>query len=111
MPTANVSLQLYERNDETVDHTVTRDGQPFDLTGKNLEFILKARTQDLDTAGVILTDTDGDITVTDPAGGLATTSISSEHLASPGRKVWRLDVLDGTDRKTAIYGQVTIVDL
>lgn len=111
MPTPNVNLTLYERNDETVDHTVTQDGAPFDLTGKTLEFVLKTRTQDLDSAGVILTDTDGDITVTDPAGGLATTSISSENLATPGNKVWRLDVLDGTDRKTAVFGKITVVDL
>lgn len=110
------ALTLYEANDENVTVAVTTNdpvtGTVLDLTGATVEAFLKvaASTPDND-AGVWKGSTaTGEITLTDAVNGLL-------EIAIPGSAVtttkgwWRCDVVVSSRRKTAAYGQVTVVDL
>ena len=107
---SEVALTLYENNDEKLNLTISSNVVGFSLVGKDLEAFVKASasTPD-DDAGVWMgTSDDGDIVIEDednayvliPAAALTTT------------KGWyRVDVLAGGLRKTAVYGTLTVVDL
>lgn len=107
---SEVALTLYENNDEKLNLTVSSNVVGFSLVGKDMEAYVKAAasTPDNDAGVWVGTTDDGDIVVEDednayvmiPAAALTTT------------KAWyRVDILSGGLRKTAVYGVLTVVDL
>lgn len=110
---ARVELVVYENNDETIDLAVTTvDGDPYDLTGANLELLIKPADTPDDGPGVVVLSTGtGEITITDAAGGAATAEVSRTALADPGTRVWRVDVVRPGSRRTAMYGPLHVVNL
>jgi len=111
---ARVELVVYENNDETIDLAVTTvDGDPYDLTDANLELLIKpaADTPDDGPGVVVLSTGTGEITITDAEGGAATAEVSRSHLAVPGTRVWRVDVVRPGSRRTAMYGPFHVVNL
>lgn len=105
-------LTLVEGNTETVEETVTDDdtGQPFNLTGKTVEFYIKANATvpDTDPSVVKLSTATGEVTVTDAAGGVATVAVPAQ---AAGTAWHRLDVVSGGSRKTAVYGPLYVIDV
>lgn len=113
---AKQDLSLNENNDEEVLAALTTNqpttGTTLDLTGLTVEAFLKvnAATGDADastwkgstaTTGVTITNAvDGQVSILIPASAVTT-----------AKTFWRLDVLDGGLRKTALYGAVTVLDL
>lgn len=110
------AISLNENNDENVKVTITTnvptDGTALDLTGKTVEAYLKPSKATADSDPAVWkgsTATSG-VTVTDAANGKATVSIPAASITTT-QAWWRVDVLSGGLRKTAIYGTVTVVDL
>lgn len=108
-------LTVYELNDEQIGLVITEPdtGTAYDLTGADLEMLLKpsADTPDSDPGVVILSTTGGEIVVDDAAQGLATVAIARGDLATPGDLVWRVDVVRPGTRRTAVYGPLRVVNL
>jgi len=112
----NQAISLNEKNDENVKVTITTnvptDGTILDITGKTIEAFLKPSKATDDADGAVWkgsTATTG-VTITDAPNGKCTVSIpAASVLTTMGW--WRVDVLSGGLRKTAIYGTVTVVDL
>ncbi len=107
---SEVPLTLYENNDEKMNLTITSNVVGFSLVGKSMEAFVKASAATPDNdAGVWTGDTTGgEIVIEDadnayvmvPAAAVTTT------------KGWyRVDVISGGLRKTAVYGPLTVVDL
>lgn len=107
---------LREANDEDLDVVLTTNkptpGTVLNLTGKTLEAFLKpaAATADNDPGAWKGTTAGGEITVTDAAGGKASIAIPAAAVVT-AKGWWRVDVLDGGKRKTALYGTVAVTDL
>ena len=109
-----VDITVHEGNDETVEVTVTGPGLD-DVEG--LEFVLKHSTCDADDDDTVLL-----LTTADP-GEMAITAQTDDEitaeaylpgtaLADPFPRVYRVDAIGaGGDRRTALYGTVTVVDL
>jgi hypothetical protein len=84
------------------------------LTGLEVDMFLKqvAGQQDSDPSTIKLSTTTGEITITNPAGGLATAIIPDADMDSTDIGFYRVDVLDGSgNRNTALFGKVTIIPL
>ncbi|GAA1455765.1 hypothetical protein [Nocardiopsis tropica] len=109
------TLQLYEWNDEEVSLSIVDpdSGAAYDLTGADLELILKADVDqaDDDPATVILSTSTGEITTLDPVAGTALAMINRGYLSVAGDLVWRLDVVRAGTRRTAIYGPLRVTNL
>jgi hypothetical protein len=111
-----LALTLNENNDEEILAVLTTnqpaDDTPLDLTGMTLEAYLKvsAATSDVDGSTWKGTSGGGDITVTDAANGEVSVMVPAASITT-AMKWWRLDILDGGLRKTALYGDVTVTDL
>lgn len=105
-------LTLIEGNTETVKETVLDDdtGQPLNLSGKTVEFYLKAdaTVPDTDPSVVKLSTSTGEVTITDAAGGVATVAVPAQSAGTSWR---RLDVVSGGSRKTAIYGPLYVINV
>ena len=107
---SEVALTLYENNDEKLNLTITSNVVGFSLVGKDLEAFVKASasTPDNDAGVWVGTSDDGDIVIEDedsayvmiPASAVTTT-----------KTFYRVDVLSGGLRKTAVYGTLTVVNL
>lgn len=108
-------LTLYELNDETISLALSEpdDQQPHDLTGADLELIVKSSVdqEDSDPETLVVDTQSGAIVVDDAAAGLATATIQRGELTTPGELVWRLDVVRSGTRRTAVYGVLRVVDL
>lgn len=111
-----VDLTLNEANDENVNVTITTNvptpGTALNLTGMTLEAYVKAAASTPDSDGGVWKGTTGlgDIIVTNAALGQATVYIPAAAITTT-KGWWRVDVLAGSYRKTAVYGVVTVVDL
>ncbi|WP_027930699.1 hypothetical protein [Amycolatopsis thermoflava] len=109
-------LTLNENNDEEILATLTTNqpssGTPLDLTGKTLEVFLKAGADTADVDGWKGQSTGGSpaITVTNAAAGQVSIMVPAAQVTTTV-KWWRLDVLSGALRKTALYGAVTVNDM
>lgn len=109
-------LTLNENNDEEILATLTTNqptaGTALNLTGKTLEAFLKvsASTSDTDGATWKGTSAGGQVTVTNAANGEVTISVPASAITT-SMAWWRLDVLSGALRKTALYGTVTVTNL
>lgn len=112
---ASQSLALFEENTDTITVTVTKaaDGTPEDITGATIEVFFKtsASMADDDLSTVKASTADSSVTITDGPNGKAMFNVPADAVASPVSKFWRLDVVNGTSRRTALYGPVTITDL
>jgi hypothetical protein len=103
-------LKLFQRNTATVREAVTDDDteQPVNLTGKTIEFLIKATDTTPDASAVILSTATGEVVITDALGGICTVAVPAQQ---PGEYWRRLDVVDGIDRKTAIYGPMHVISV
>jgi hypothetical protein len=105
-------LTLIEGNTETVKETVTDDdtGLPLNLSGKTVEFYIKAdaTVPDSDPSVVKLSTATSGVTITDAANGICQAAIPAQTAGVYWR---RLDVVSGSDRKTAIYGPLYVINV
>ena len=113
--TAQINLQLNERNDETINLVLLMpDGvTPYNLNGAVVNFWIKPSSMSADTDVDVIqlsTATSG-VTVTNAAGGLATVTVPLADMHTPVARFYRVDVLAGGQAKTAIYGLLQITDL
>lgn len=102
------SITLYEYNDETVLATIYEDvakTTPMNLTSASVEFIYKLSTATDDSAGLIL-----DATIENASAGQVSVFISNTNV-DLNKKFFRFDVVAAGERKTAIFGTVTVVNL
>lgn len=106
-------LRLLEANAETVREAVTDDDSDdgaLDLAGKVIEFLIKPNdiTADSSPSVVTLSTATGEITVTDAAAGICEVAVPPQI---PGQYWRRLDVITGSDRKTAVYGPMHVISV
>lgn len=105
---SQATLTFYEYNDETVEATLYADVAktiPLDLTGATVEFIYKTDVTQEDGDAVIVP-----CTVIEATEGTIEVEIDNS-LVRTNRRFFRIDVLAGGERKTTVYGPVTVVDL
>lgn len=115
MPTQN-SLNLFERNNDTVPLTITQTdvGAAEDLTSKTVEVYFKtsADISDADATTVRYGSDTGEVTITDAVNGKCQFVVSDSVVDTPGEYTfWRVDLLEGTARRTCGYGAVSVVNL
>jgi hypothetical protein len=103
-------LKLLQRNTPKIREVVTDDdtGNPVDLTGKTVEFYIKATDTTNDTDAVVLSTATTGVTITDALAGICEVDLPAQQ---PGEYWRRLDVVDGSDRKTAIYGPLHVINV
>lgn len=112
-----VPLTLHQHNAETLHLTIARVDPADDLTTITaLELLIKpqACTPDDDAEVVRLSTGDpAQITITDQTAAqvTATAHIPASVLAQGWERWWRLDALVGAERRTALYGPVTVINL
>jgi hypothetical protein len=113
-----VDIVLHEDNDEILGLAVTPVDEDEDLTDiTTLELYLKPQscTSDEDPLVLVLTSADtSEINITTQSAVLiaADAFIPASALASPYDRFWRLDALNAAgDRRTAMYGEATVVNL
>lgn len=110
---ADVGLELNQGNDETIELTLTSNGDPLDLgTATDIELRIKARagTDDEDASVILLTVGDG-LTITDAADGVLVADIPAAALATPGARWWRIDATVAGRRRTAMSGPLWVKDM
>ena len=109
------SLTLSEFNDMTINIAVTNNGVAFNLTGYNLNLLLKSAAGVPDSSALIFSSTGGSpaITVTSPSGGLAVAQLPNVDLDSEQYTFYRLDVVQASTsyQQTTVYGQINWVTL
>ncbi|MFB4320658.1 hypothetical protein [Actinomadura sp. 21ATH] len=108
-----ITLALSQGNDETLAGTVTEAdfGTPLDLTGVTLEMLLKDTPETPDADATVLSTATGEITITDPDGGTYSVAIPETDLTEAGDRWYRVDAVQGTSRKTIVYGPLRVRDL
>jgi hypothetical protein len=102
------NLTFHEYNDEVVYATIFADVDRTirqDLTGTVVQFIYKTSASQADEDALVIS-----AMVLEPVLGTIQIDVTNE-LVSLSRKFFRIDVLSGAERKTAIYGNITVVDL
>lgn len=107
---------MREDNDEIVDISLTAVGSANLATVTSLAMILKPSTCEGDSGDgvLVLTSADTDqitINTQSPTALTATAFVPRTYLAAPYERAWRLDLLTGTARHTALYGSVHVIDL
>jgi hypothetical protein len=110
--TSVVPLTVNERNDPTIDLTAMASSL-IDPDQASFEMVIKASKDADDSDGLVLTVGDG-LTVisTEPAKAIdLVAEIPASALEDPGTRFWRLDVIVGGKRGTAMYGPLRIRDL
>jgi hypothetical protein len=113
MPTRR-ALTVNQSNDETLTGTVLDEqGAPLNLTGVTLEMLLKPSeaTPDDDASVTVLSTTGGGITVNAPLTGAYSVAIPDTALTEAGIRWYRVDAVQGTSRKTIVYGPLKVRDL
>jgi hypothetical protein len=109
-----IDITLAEFNDETLDLTLTAaGGGALNITGYEIDMFLKTVAGSPDGDAVKLSTVTGEITITNPTGGLATAAIPAVDLgATASYGFYRVDAVDtGGYRNTAIFGKVSITPL
>lgn len=107
MPSVS-NLTFHEYNDEVFYATIYADADrttPQDLNGTVVQFIYKTSSAQSDADALVIP-----ATILDPLLGTVQVEVTNE-LVSINRKFFRIDVLSGAERKTAIYGPINVVDL
>jgi hypothetical protein len=108
------SLTLSEFNDMTIDIAVTNNGSPFNLTGYNLNLLLKSAAGTPDSSALTFSSSGGSpaITVTSASAGLAVAQLPNADLDSEAYTFYRLDVVNASSQQqTTVYGQIIWVTL
>jgi hypothetical protein len=108
-----VDIHLAEFNDETLNLAITSGGSAQNLTGIELDMFLKTKAGVLDTdpSTIKLSTVTGEISITNPTGGLVTAAIPAMDLLGIGIGFYRVDLVVSGKRNTAIYGIVSITPL
>lgn len=112
----SVNISLNENNDEDVQVTIQTNvptvGTVLNLTGMTVEAYLKqsAATSDTDASTWKGTTTGSGVVLTDSTNGICTVSVPAASVTT-AMHWWRVDVISGGKRKTAVYGSVTVQDL
>lgn len=109
MPT-QADLTVNQNNDEYVTVTCKRNGTPIDLTSLTVVCVLKDAFTDDDSTGTTLTSPT-DIDISDPVNGVCVVHIPAADLTNTTDSVYRVDVMDGTERHTVLYGKLHTTDL
>jgi hypothetical protein len=109
------SLTLSEFNDMTVNIAVTNNGVAFNLTGYNLNLLLKSAAGVPDSSALTFSSTGGSpaITITSPSGGLAVAQLPNADLDAETYSFYRLDVVQTSTsyQQTTVYGPITWITL
>lgn len=106
-------ISVLENNDRVLHVTLTSSAEGFTLDGHQAEFYVKKFKSDEDTEAFITKKTEGDagVTITDAAALTLDINIDAiDTVGHTGMGVWRLDITDGTDRETAMFGRFEVVD-
>lgn len=113
--TTTQRLVVQQGNDVTLQATVTqRDSvpsdQPLNITGMKLDFWIKSneQTSDTDPSTVHLSTLTGEITLSNPAAGIATIFVARNHIPGAGDLWYRLDVTSGLTLRTAGNGTLAV---
>src|SRR5512136_891886 len=115
--TSLVPLTFRQLNDEVVRVTIVPDDPSESLLPVTLlMFYLKPNvcTSDADSTVTILTSanpTQIQITTHTAAQIIADVHVPSSALSVPYPRVWRIDAMIGSSRRTAVYGSVALIDL
>lgn len=112
---AQADLTVNQNNDEYVTVTCKRSTaggppEPIDLTGLTVVCIVKDAFTDDDATGTTLTSPT-DIDLSDPTNGVCVVHIPAADLTETTDRVYRVDVMDGTERHTVLYGKLHTTDL
>lgn len=106
-----VPLTLYEANDEKLNFTITSNVVGFNLAGVDeIEVYVKATAATADNDAGVWKGTValGDVVIEDDDSGYvivpATAVTTTKHW-------YRIDIISDALRKTAVYGELTVVDL
>jgi hypothetical protein len=78
--------------------------------GADLELYLKTTEYQDDSEAIVLTRDHGEITVTNPAAGMAEATIDGS-LVVPELTFWRYDLIDGGARHTVLYGPLQVINV
>jgi hypothetical protein len=108
------SLTLSEFNDMTIDIAVTNNGVAFNLTGYNLNLLLKSQAGVPDDTALTFSSSGGSpaITVTSPTGGLAVAQLPNADLDAETYTFYRLDVVNASSQQqTTVYGSIIWITL
>jgi hypothetical protein len=110
------TLKLLQNNDQTLaievfEETVPPYTTPQDLTGTTeVTLLFKASAETADNEGIELTLSDGDITITDAAGGLMTCRVPRAAVLVAGKRWHRLDAVRAGKLTTLGYGNLVVTD-
>jgi len=110
-------LILHQNNDEVINLTITTSNLAEDLSlVTQLRFYLKPDrcTADTDSSVTILTSTNvSQISITSQSATqiVAVVYIPAAVLVDPYTRWWRIDAYVGAMKRTALYGQATVIDL
>lgn len=108
-------LEVIEGNDPVVTLTVTRDGEPVDLTGSTLNLYVKASASTADASALFTYSSGGGspkITITDATGGIASIAFAKADLATPGTYWYKVNVTFSTGKvETVIAGTFKVVNV
>lgn len=113
---SSVAITLNENNDENVNFAITTNvptvGTVLNLSGLTVEVYLKPSATTVDTDGAVWkgSTATGEVTITDAPNGLCTVSIPAATVQDT-KRWYRCDVISSGKRKTAVYGNVTVVDM
>jgi hypothetical protein len=108
------SLTLSEFNDMTINIAVTNNGVAFNLTGYNLNLLLKSQAGVPDSSALVFSSQGGSpaITITNAVNGLATAQLPNTSLNSETYSFYRLDVVNASSQQqTTVYGSIIWVTL
>jgi hypothetical protein len=106
-----VDITLNEFNDMTCNLTITSSGSPLNITGLEIDMLLKTAAGTPDGSATKLSTVTGEIAITNGPGGLATATIPDSDLGTTDFGFYRVDVVNGSNRNTALFGKVTTVPL
>lgn len=110
------TLKLLQNNDQTLAIAVYEETDPpyttpRDLTGTTeVTLIFKASAETADNEGIELTMSDGNITITDAAGGLMTCRVPRTAVLIAGKRWHRLDAVRAGKTITLGYGNLLVTD-
>jgi hypothetical protein len=109
---SEVDLEVVERNDPVIVATCKLDGNPVDLTGATVEFVVKPTRAETDVR--LYSSEAGEIEVAPQTGdtvGRVIVRLDNADLAVPGTRRFRLDVVQADRRLTYSYGRLRILDV
>ena len=83
-------------------------GGPYDLDGTTVQMVMKPDA-DTDSSVAVLSTATGE--VEDAEAGQVRVHVGRERLTEAGLRWWHLDVVRPGARRTAVYGDLYVVDM